>query len=90
MSAAVIAGCLWVLAATVTTMLPMRRQMVPGTALLLAGPPLVVWIGATHGWVWAAFGLFAFLSMFRNPLRYFVYRALGRPVEIPPELREGR
>ena len=90
MSPALVAGCLWVVASAVTAMLPMRRQMVPGIALLLAAPVLILWIGATHGWVWAAFGLFAFLSMFRNPLRYFVYRALGRPVEIPPELREGR
>jgi hypothetical protein len=88
MSAAVIAGCLWVFAATVTAMLPMRRQMVPGTALLVAAPPLIVWIGAMHGWGWGAFGLFAFVSMFRNPLRYFLTRALGRPAELPPELRD--
>lgn len=88
MSAAVLAGCLWVFAATVTALLPMRRQMVPGTALLLAGPAIVVWIGAAQGWGWAAFGLFAFVSMFRNPLRYVLNRALGRPAELPPELRD--
>jgi hypothetical protein len=89
-SPALIAGCLWVVASAVTAMLPMRRQMVPGIALLLAAPVLILWIGATHGWFWAAFGLFAFLSMFRNPLRYLLHRAIGRPVEIPPELRERR
>jgi hypothetical protein len=25
--------------------------------------------------------------MFRNPLRYFLNRALGRPVSLPPDLR---
>jgi hypothetical protein len=89
-SPALIAGCLWVVASAVTAMLPMRRQMVPGIALLLCAPGLILWIGATHGWGWAAFGLFAFLSMFRNPLRYFLGRAFGRPVELPPELGDGR
>lgn len=88
MSGALIAGCLWVVAAAVTAMLPMRRQMVPGTALLLAAPAILLWIGAGHGWGWAALGLLAFVSMFRNPLRYFLGRALGRPVELPPELRD--
>lgn len=77
-------GGLWVLAATATAFLPMRRQMVPGLALLIAAPILLVWIGLTHGWLWVAFGTFAFLSMFRRPLRYLALRALGRPVEPPP------
>ena len=89
MSPALIAGCLWVVASAITAMLPMRRQMVPGIALLAAAPPLIFWIGASHGWGWAAFGLFALVSMFRNPLRYFLNRALGRPVEIPQELKDG-
>ncbi|MGE5199407.1 MAG: DUF2484 family protein [Rhodospirillaceae bacterium] len=89
MSPALIAGCLWVVAAAITAMLPMRRQMVPGITLLIVAPLLIAWIGATHGWWWAAFGLFAVLSMFRNPLRYFIARALGRPVELPPDLRDG-
>ena len=71
-------GALWILAATATAFLPMRRQMVPGFALLIAAPVLLVWIGLTHGWLWVAFGLFAFVSTFRKPLRYFVLRALGR------------
>jgi len=89
-SPALVAGCLWVIASAVTAMLPMRRQMVPGIALLLAAPVLILWIGASHGWGWAALGIFAFLSMFRNPLRYFLRRALGRPAELPPELRDGQ
>ena len=33
-----------------------------------------------HGWLWLALAaLFAFLSMFRNPLLYFGRKALGLP-----------
>ena len=80
MSWPLILGCVWVLAAAATAMLPMRRQMVPGLALLAAAPVLLVWIGWMHGWLWLAIGLFAFLSMFRKPLWYLTRRALGRKV----------
>lgn len=86
MSTPLVLGCLWVLAAAATAMLPMRRQMVPGLALLAVAPVLLIWIGAVHGWLWLALGLFAFLSMFRNPLLYFLRRALGRPAPLPREL----
>jgi Protein of unknown function (DUF2484) len=88
MSLPLILGCVWVLAATATAMLPMRRQMVPGVALLMAAPVLLGWIGYAHGWIWLAVGLFAFLSMFRNPLLYFLRRALGRPAPLPKELEK--
>jgi hypothetical protein len=88
MTTPLIIGCLWVLAAAATAMLPMKRQMVPGVALLIAAPLLLIWIGMVHGWIWATVGLLAFLSMFRNPLIYFARRAMGKPVELPPELRE--
>jgi Protein of unknown function (DUF2484) len=88
MSLPLILGCVWVLAATATAMLPMRRQMVPGVALLIAAPVLLGWIGYAHGWIWLAIGLFAFLSMFRNPLLYFLRRALGRPAPLPKELEK--
>ena len=88
MSLPLILGCLWVLAAAATAMLPMRRQMVPGLALLIVAPGLLVWIGLVHGWLWLAIGLFAFLSMFRNPLLYFLRRALGRPARMPKELEK--
>ena len=86
MSTPLILGCLWVLAAAATAMLPMRSQMVPGLALLAAAPVLLVWIGNAHGWLWLAVGLFAFLSMFRNPLLYLLRRTLGRPARLPKEL----
>lgn len=74
-------GALWVLAAAGVALLPMPRQMIPGLGLLVAAPVLLIWIGLTHGWMWLAFGLFAFLSMFRKPLRYFVRRAMGQGTE---------
>jgi signal transduction histidine kinase len=88
MSTPLILGALWVIASAVVAMLPMRAQMVPGVALLIAAPILLVWIGWVHGWVWLALGLFAFVSMFRNPLRYFARRALGRPAPLPKELEK--
>ncbi|MDO8277586.1 MAG: DUF2484 family protein [Burkholderiaceae bacterium] len=88
MSLPLILGALWVVASAIVAMLPMRRQMVPGVALLLAAPVLLVWIGYAHGWLWLALGLFAFLSMFRNPLLYFARRAMGRPAPLPKELEK--
>ncbi|OYW61121.1 MAG: UDP-N-acetylmuramate--alanine ligase [Rhodobacterales bacterium 32-66-7] len=88
MSTPLILGCLWVVASAIVAMLPMRAQMLPGLSLLVSAPVLLVWIGWAHGWIWLALGLFAFLSMFRNPLRYFLRRALGRPAPLPPELKQ--
>ena len=76
-------GAAWVLAATAVAMLPMRRQYVPGVMLLIAAPLLIVWIWITHGWLYGGAALFAFVSMFRNPLIYFDKRALGRRPEVP-------
>lgn len=70
--------CLWALAAGAVAMLPMRHQFVPGFALLLAIVPLLIWVGIEAGWLFAAVGGFACVSMFRKPLRYFARRALGR------------
>ncbi len=83
MSTPLILGALWVVASALVAMLPMKAQMIPGVALLIAAPVLLVWIGMVHGWMWLAFGLFAFVSMFRNPLIYFARRALGLPVRDP-------
>ena len=88
MSTPLILGAIWVIASAIVAMLPMRWQMVPGLALLLAAPVLLVWIGQAHGWLWLTLGLFAFVSMFRNPLRYFARRALGRPAPLPKDLEK--
>lgn len=75
--------CLWVLASAVVAMLPMRQQYVPGVALLMAAPVLIVLIGIQYSWVVAVLGLVAFVSMFRNPLRYFYSRLRGHHREVP-------
>jgi hypothetical protein len=81
MSLPLLLGCLWVVAATVTALLPMHRQMVPGFTLLVVAPVLLLWIGLEHGWLWLAFAAFAFASMFRRPLVYMLRRALGLAVK---------
>ena len=90
MSAPLIFGALWVVAAAVTAMMPLQLQRYPGLPLLAAAPVLLIWIGLEHGLLWTAFGLFAFLSMFRRPLNYLIRKALVLPLpELPPELRPG-
>ena len=86
-SASLTFACVWAVAASIVAMLPMRRQMVPGVALLVIAPGVIGWIGWQHGILWLLIGLAAFLSMFRNPLIYFARRALGLPVRDP---RSGR
>lgn len=76
-------GAAWVIAAAGVAMLPMRRQMVPGLCLLIAAPMLLIWIGVAEGWPWAAFGVFAFGSMFRRPLIYLFRKTMGLPVADP-------
>ena len=61
---------LWVFAAVTVAMLPLRLQYVPGIALLLAAPVLIVAIGLQHSWLLAFAASAAFVSVFRNPLRY--------------------
>ena len=83
MSAAAICAALWVLASAATAMLPMRRQYVPGTALLALAPVLILWLWAVHGWLIGVLAVLAFGSMFRNPLIYFWRRARGETPEVP-------
>ena len=73
----------WVFASAGVAMLPMRQQYVPGVALLLAAPILIGWIWVDVAW-WAGFAaLLAFVSMFRNPLRFFWAKARGQNPELP-------
>ena len=86
-----ILGALWVIAAAITAILPMRAQMIPGLTLLIAAPLLLIWIATTHGLIWTAAGTFALLSMFRRPLNYFVRKLLRLPLPpLPPEFQPTR
>lgn len=83
MSLSLILACVWVIGATIVAMLPMRRQYIPGVALLIGAPVLIGVIWYEHG-IWFGFAaLFGFLSMFRNPLIYLWKRARGEHPEIP-------
>lgn len=85
MTASLVIGALWVIAATITAMLPMRHQYIPGVTLLSAAPLLIGWIGWDHGAIWAALATFALVSMFRRPLLYFARRGRGLPVTRPTD-----
>ena len=88
MSLSLILGCVWVVAATVVAMLPMRHQYAPGLGLLIAAPVLIGFIGYQHGLIWAVLGFAGFVSMMRNPLRYLWRRARGERPELPKEFRK--
>ena len=83
MSLSLIAGCVWVVMATIVALLPMRQQYPPGFALLITAPLLLGWIAWDHGGWLFAIGAFAFVSMFRNPLIYLLRRLRGEHPEIP-------
>jgi len=85
MSLSVILAVVWVFASTVVALLPMRLQYLPGGTLLFAAPVLIVLLGVQHGWIAGAGALLAFLSMFRNPLRYFWRKWRGQPTGFEPE-----
>lgn len=79
----VLLACLWVVAGSLVAFLPMRHQYAPGIALLVLAPVLIWMVGQEYGVVPAALAVLAFVSMFRNPLRYFARRLSGERPEIP-------
>lgn len=79
MKTSLILACLWVFAATLIALLPVRRQVPLGVVLLVVAFGLIIWIGLDYGLWPALLGLAGFLSMFRRPLLYFGRRALGFP-----------
>lgn len=83
MSLPVLFAVLWVFAATGVAMLPMRRQFAPGVLLLAAAPVLIIWLGSQYGWIAGLGALAAFISMFRNPLRYYWRKWRGLETEVP-------
>lgn len=83
MSLSIALAVAWVFAATFVAMLPMRRQFAPGVALLIAAPMLIALLGYQYGWLAGVGALAAFLSMFRNPLRYYWRKWRGLETEVP-------
>jgi len=78
MNLAILLASLWVLAATCVAMLPMRHQFLPGSILLALAPVLIGMLGYQFGWVVGIGAFVAFVSMFRNPLRYYARKWTGR------------
>ncbi len=75
MMVSLVLGCVWVLAATGTVLLPVRLREVPGLGLLLAVPAVAGWLAMDHG---AGLGLLAaaaVLSIFCRPLAALLLRA---------------
>lgn len=85
MSFPVLFAVLWVFAATGVAMLPMRRQFPPGLLLLIAAPVLIFWLGYEYGWIASLGALAAFVSMFRNPIRYYWRKWRGQETGFTPE-----
>lgn len=80
MALSLILACAWVFAATVVAMLPMRMQFPPGLFLLFCAPALIVWLGYDFGWFVSLLAFGGFVSMFRNPIRYYWRKWTGKEV----------
>lgn len=74
---------LWVLASVAVAMLPIRLQYFPAVALLIAAPVLIFLIGQQVGWFMALLALAAFVSMFRNPLKFIYAKLRGQNPQVP-------
>ena len=90
MTLSLILAFIWVVAAAITAMLPMRLQYIPGLSLLILSLPLLVFVGYENGWWIAGLAIAGAVSMFRYPLRYLFKRLLGLPVDLPKELTEPK
>ena len=79
---------IWVFYPVAFAMLPMLLQYIPAVILLIAAPIMTVWIGIQLN-VWVSIvAVFAFGSMFRNPLRYLWTKLRGQNPKLLPELSE--
>lgn len=78
----------WVFASVICAMLPIRHQYVPAVILLIAAPILIILIGIQVSPWLAIAAVVAFLSMFRNPLRFIWAKLRGQNPQLPPELNK--
>jgi Protein of unknown function (DUF2484) len=88
MSLSALLAVIWVFAATGVAMLPMRRQFPTGMVLIAAAPLLIAWLAYDYGWIAGIGALAAFVSMFRNPIRY--YWRKWRGPQNPPQPEEPK
>ncbi len=80
MALSLIIACAWVLASTIVAMLPMRLQFPPGVVLFASAPALILWLSLDFGWVIGALAIAAFVSMYRNPIRFYWRKWTGQEV----------
>ncbi|MGH1368741.1 MAG: DUF2484 family protein [Maritimibacter sp.] len=85
MTPSLIGLCVWVLLATPLAFLPIRKQIIPGSILGIAGLALLVWIGLENGWGWTFCGFLAFASLFRNGFKVIPALLRGEKIVIPDE-----
>ncbi|GAB5445594.1 DUF2484 family protein [Gymnodinialimonas sp.] len=78
MSLALTLACIWAVLSAFVAMMPMRFQWPLGFPLLVLSIPMVGYVGYSHGWIWSAVIVAGVISMYRNPLRYFLNRARGK------------
>ncbi len=80
MALSLIIACAWVLASTIVAMLPMRLQFPPGVVLFASAPALILWLTLDFGWFIGALAIAAFVSMYRNPIRFYWRKWTGQEV----------
>jgi Protein of unknown function (DUF2484). len=73
-----VALAIWALATMALAPLPLRHQILPGLALLLVLPVLLIWTGRVHGYLPVVIGLAAAVSLFRKPLKVLWKRLVRR------------
>ena len=72
MSTSLILACVWVLAGTGVSLLPIRRQYAPGIVLLAAAPILTIHLAMQHDpWI-ILVSVAVLISMFRRPLMVLI------------------
>jgi len=78
MPAALIAACLWALAASGIAMLPRRFHWPGAVALIGTGIPLLGWVTAAEGPLWGLGLMLAGASVLRWPLIHLAARLRRR------------
>jgi hypothetical protein len=73
----------WVFASAGVAMLPIRHQYLPVAVLLVLALVLIVMIALQVGWLMAALGIAALVSMFRNPLLFILAKLRGENPQVP-------
>lgn len=80
MHCSVIFAVTWVFASTIVAMLPMRLQFPPGVMLFASAPALILWLSLDYGWFIGVLAAAGFVSMYRNPIRYYWRKWTGKEV----------